>query len=260
MVATEAPVVEQDPPAIEYSLDARVGIRDLPPHQRHVEREPVLAQIEVVEPGGRRPQVPGADRDRLDPCGPEPATGRHQIGKGPWRVGDPCRGQQITTIVEPDLVIRVGNAILPAAMADELECRRMDAGPRLRRVEITQVRKKTRRRELAHPMPREPEHHVGRRASEPVPDRLLVTLVVVDVEFDPDVGVFAPEVVDGGFPCSAWRGVGAVRVDHERAVPGRSIADEEKGKATQQAGEHVDVQHRFAASARRAFYNDGTVE
>jgi hypothetical protein len=71
------------------------------------------------------------------------------------------------------VVVRVGDAILPAGVAYELERRRMHAIA-LGVVEFAEVFQEAGRGELAHPVAREPEYDVGRRARQPVTDGLLV--------------------------------------------------------------------------------------
>ena len=90
MIAAEAVVVDALPPAIEHGAHARVGIGHRALHQRHVERVPVLAQVEVIEPRGGGPQVAGADREGLDAIGLQAIARGDEIGKGARRFRDPA--------------------------------------------------------------------------------------------------------------------------------------------------------------------------
>ena len=72
-------------------------------------------------------------------------------------------------------------------------------------------------------LPGEPEHDVGRRAGQPVADRLLVALVVVDVELDLEVGILALEALDHRLPRRARGRVGVVGIDDEQGREGAPV-------------------------------------
>ena len=237
MVTAEAAAIHELPPAREHAAHAWIGIRDAALHQLRVECQTVLPQVEVIEPRGRGPEVPCADRERLHVPRLEAFARVDEIGPRARRLGQAGRGQHVAAQVKPDLVMLVRNPVLPAVERDEIERRAMHRRARLRREQVAHVVEQPRRGELAHPMAGEPEHDIRRRAGQPVSDDLLVALVIVDVELDPDVGMLAFEVPHRGPPRGKRRGIGGVGIDDERTGTLRGDNAEQDREPDQQARE-----------------------
>src|SRR4030095_3828198 len=155
---------------------------------------------------------------------------------------------------EADLVIGVGNPELPAFVAHESERGRMHSRARVRGVKIAQVHEQPARRELAHAVTAKPENDIGRHSRLPDPDRLLVAFVIVDIELEAGVGIFELKSIDGCLPRGAWRGIRGVRVDDERAGPGRRGTEGQQEKTTHKARKHVGLPAPFARRCERPHF------
>ena len=116
---------------------------------------------------------------------------------------------------EAYVVVGVGHAVLPAVERHEVDRGRAELAPDALREERADILQQAQLHELAHPRASEPEHHIGRRARQPVADRFLVALVIEDVEPNLDVGVGGLEAIDGPLPRGARRRIRRIGVDHQ---------------------------------------------
>ncbi|MBA7639722.1 hypothetical protein ES703_47382 [subsurface metagenome] len=150
-----------------------------------MELRPVDPHVEVVEPGGCGPAVPGADGQGSDPVLLQGSTDLHELIPGLGRLQAVGVEDRFAVVHGPPVVAGGNEVLLAVHRAEGTEPLRIALIPFFPLPEAADIHNQPLVDEEACPVAGEPGHHIGRGGSGEVgPDGLFEILMGYDAVHD----------------------------------------------------------------------------